>query len=167
MVEVKFNQSDANSCRSSAGYHSTTRGQLELKWRLMRLFKAVPQMKVYGTSDVVENDALINCYMDRDGKYASVVGVGRLGREGRRRLRLVEGAGEFFSRYASPCRFEKIFSLAMIDDTVNPLDTNPYLRPRPFDVSGQEVADGINQFCWMSKEVIEQRPGGRPEEERR
>lgn len=167
MVEVKLNQSYEESCRPSARYNSTIQGQLELKWRLMTLFRAGPPTEILGVNYIVETDELIRRYMARDGKYSGVVDVGRLGLEGRRRLRLVEGVGEFFAQYAGPCDFENIFYLAMTDDPLNPLDATPQLRPRCFDESGREVADGINQFCWMSKDVIEQRPGGgRPDEER-
>jgi len=157
MVEVKLNQSYEESCRPSASYNSSIRGQLELKWRLMTLFKALPPVEIFGTGYVVENDELIGRYMDRDGKYSAVVDVGRLGLEGRRRLRLVEGVGEFFSQYAGPCDFEDIFYLALTDDHENPLDGAPHLRPRCFDEAGREVTDGISQFCWMGKDVIEQR----------
>lgn len=160
MVEVKLNQSYGESCRSSARYNSTIRGQLELKWRLMKLFKSLPPVEILGTRYVVENNELIRRYMDHDGKYSAVVDAGRLGLEGRRRLRLVEGVGEFFDLYAGPCDFKNIFYLTMTDDHVNPLDTAPHLRPRCFDESGHEVRDGIDQFCWMSKDVIEQGSDG-------
>jgi len=156
MIEVKLNQTWKQSCGPVTSYNSTIRGQLELKWRLMSLYKSRNFTDVLGVRYVFENDKLIESFKERDGKYAGISDISRLGLEGRRRLRLVGGVGEFFSEYAAHTEFEDIYYLALTNDQTNPLDHQPGLRPRCFNDDGREVAAGIDQFCWASKDVLEQ-----------
>jgi hypothetical protein len=155
MIEVKLNQTWQQSCRATASYNSTIRGQLELKWRLMTLYKSGRFTDILGVRYIVENDGLIEGFREYDSKYANVNDMLKLGFEGRRRLRLVQGVGEFFKEYVAPTNFEDIYYLALTNERKNPLDHLPDLRPRCIGENGQEVADGLNQFCWASKDVIE------------
>jgi hypothetical protein len=154
LIEVKLNQTWKQSCRPTASYNSTIRGQLELKWRLMSLYKSCDPTVIFGIRYVVENDMLIERYMERDDKYADVKDILRLGLEERRRLRLVAGVGEFFNEYVCPCAFENIFYLSLTKDEHNPLDIVT-TQPRCFDVQGGNVGSGINQFCWMNINNLE------------
>jgi len=99
MIEVKPNQTYEESCAPTARYNSTIQGQLELKWRLMKLFTANPLYEAMGVKYVVENNAMITYYRGRDQIYAPNVDVAQLGLDRRRRLRLVEGVGLFFTQF--------------------------------------------------------------------
>jgi hypothetical protein len=154
MVEVKLNQTWKQSCRATATYNSTIRGQLELKWRLMNLYKSGNFTEILGVRYVVENDTLIRSYKALDGKYSGVSDLSRLGLEGRRRLRLVGGVGEFFEEYVRPCPFENIFYLSLTKDKENPLNTVS-MQPTCVDVHGENVGTAIHQFCWLNTKQLE------------
>jgi hypothetical protein len=154
LIEVKLNHSYQASCEMPA-YNSTIRGQLELKWRLMKLFTSDQIKPENNVRYVVENDDMIHCYKHHDPMYPPNVNVANLGRGRRRRLRLVEGVGDFFRDYVEPCAFKDIFYLALTRDDKNPLDGEQNLRPLCCDENGQIVNDAIQQFCWINKQVLE------------
>jgi hypothetical protein len=159
LIEVKLNESYEQSCNPAASYNSTIRGQLELKWRLMRLFTSNNiEEDRYGVRSIVENSTMIDCYKDRDRKYANVINTATPALDRRRRLRLVEGEGVavFFNKYASRCDFRDVFYLAITRDAENPLERLSCLRPRCYKENGEEDEDGIQQFCWMNKQILEE-----------
>jgi hypothetical protein len=155
LMEVKLNQSYRAACSPTASYNSTIRGQLELKWRLMRLFKAGQIVTDDGVQYVAECDPMLAFYRDKDRIYSRSAVGGPLVLGNRRRLRLVQGVGEFFQRFVTPCAFEDIFYIALTVDTGNPLDSNKDLLPRCCDAAGCPDESAVRQFAWINTSVLE------------
>ena len=153
MIEVKLNESYQHSCQAPA-YNSTIRGQVELKWRAMRLYFVGGIIETnQRVRYLVETDDLIQFYRNRDGMYTGVHNLADLHpTQGARRLRLVEGVGQFFNDFVDPCN-GNIFFLCVTNDIENPLDAQPGLRPQCPQQNGQP--QDIPNICWMPSSVLE------------
>lgn len=154
LIEVKLNQTYQQACGPNASYNSTIRGQLELKWRLMKSYTTGQVQPFLGVSYVFESDPFITFYRQNDPYYRSVTTLTDLGLDRRRRLRLVQGVGTIFNDYVAHCPFDNIFYLAATGDRINPLNHQPGLMPRCCDERGQEVPEGRRQFCWINKDIL-------------
>jgi hypothetical protein len=155
--EAKLNETYLQSC-SGQSYNSTIQGQLELKWRLLNLYKS-GEIKTDGDHRcIVESAEYASHYAEFDKFYTPSAEEEDPSLVRQRRLLLKGGVEEVFTTYISKCHLDQVFFLASTNDTSNPLinpATPPHKLPRCFGKSWEAAQ---RQFCWISNKVIENCP---------
>lgn len=148
---------------STTGYNSTLRGQLELRYRAIRLFKqyngeSVKERKQKGQMHdcLRETKRVKEFYKDKDGFYAHPARTDEKDLGSWRRLWLKEGVKQVFA-FVANTPDENIFFLSFTTDPKNPLDvpeTNPD-APRLFDDPHWQFSK--RRFPWISSEDVEKK----------
>ena len=155
-LEGKIGESFGQSCRK-ASYNSTIQGQLELRWRVVSLFKAGSIRQHEGAEYVCETEGYRDKYKGKDPFYDPTERDDGEVLSNNRRLKLTDGVRKVFE-YVAKCGMEDIYFLAVTSEPEqngkkgNPFDTTPeeYL-PRFPDRRWQDVK---KQFCWIDAAKI-------------
>lgn len=149
--EAKLNETYRKSCNGKS-YNSTIQGQLELKWRLLRLFQQGSFQTDKGKKYVVETPAFANYYASDDPFYSPTpkkepaTSLGSF-----RHLRFKDGVKTILDNYVNECEPDQVFFLISTNDDNNPFTDNATKRPRCFGKSWDDVK---RQFCWIRNSVI-------------
>jgi hypothetical protein len=162
-IESKINETYVKSCQNKNRYNSTIRGQLELRWRVISLYKLhfeeaiqlhrgiqyLREIESYRTFYQNQNQAQGNDTFYQSSKRQDLNKISSW-----RRLRLIGGVGEIFNDYIGECNMEDIYFLTISKDKINPFNDMPEdLRPRLIDKHWDNVK---RNFCWVCSEKIEQ-----------
>lgn len=167
--------------RTTQGYNSTIRGQLELRYRMVRLYRAYPaalaplplgdepEPEDELESDSAEDELLLvgespDClheidnvktfYRDKDGFYAHPNRADPKKLRSWRRVWIKDGVAEVF-KHIEGTPEDNIYLLTFTDEATNPFDTVAAdLRPRLFD---SNWTDCKHRFPWISSSTIENR----------
>jgi hypothetical protein len=156
--EAKINETYQQSCKGQS-YNSTILGQLELTWRLVRLFHQGSSETYKGTKYIEETDEFKSTYSDKDKFYDPSAEEEDPSLASHRHLALKEGVKKVFDEYVSKCDPERVYFLISTNDTQNPfidLATPAALLPRCHGKTWDEVK---HRFCWISNTVVEGCPG--------
>jgi hypothetical protein len=146
---------------STEGYNSTLRGQLELRYRAIRLFKQYRDESVERREHkremrdcLRETKRVKEFYRDKDGFYAHPTRTDEKNPGSWRRLWLKDGVKQVFE-IIERTPDENILFLSFTTDPDNPLDvieTNPN-APRLFD--DPNWRDAKHRFPWISSHAVE------------
>lgn len=155
-VEGKFNETYQKSCEGKS-YNSTIKGQLELRWRAVSLFKMDKVKGIItpgknGVEYLRETEEYREFYKGNDIFYNKKrKGIGAF-----RRLRLIGGVKEFFD-FVGKCDLENIYFLTISDNESNPFDNIlKELEPRIFKDGKDKWQAWKQQFCWLSSKEVEE-----------
>lgn len=152
--EAKLNETYEQSCKGSS-YNSTIQGQLELKWRLLSLFKS-DSIKTYnGVEYVEETDQYAAYYENNDRFYAPVEEEEDPSLASYRHLALKGGVKDIFETYVRHCELDQMLFLVSTNNNQNPLAAVNAYQPRCIGKTWDEVK---RQFCWIRNTFIENCP---------
>jgi len=147
-LEGKTNETYAKSCKGKS-FNSTIKGQLELRWRMVSLYKSHYSEAVSfkkGIDYLQEIGSYVDHYSHRDPYYGKP-------RRDPRRVRLIEGVKKVFN-YIDKCPMNRILFLIISRDKEHPFNCIPEdLLPDCFDEK-PEVAK--HSFCWMDARDLEE-----------
>jgi hypothetical protein len=157
-VESKSIDKTVSSLHELKDRPSTIQGQLELRYRLIRLYKHYPAaLFIDGKTKnkcVKEIPEVKRYYLSSDHFYQQRLTKDEKELGAWRHLWLTEGVKKLFTKYVDQCKEENILFVISTDDTSNPFDSiKPDLRPQLFDASWEESK---HRFGWRQKKVIEQ-----------
>jgi hypothetical protein len=166
--------------RTTKGYNSTIRGQLELRYRMVRLYKEYPEARAplpLGDDPVPEEElddetpedellrtaekrpdclheinAVKEVYGDRDGFYARRKNADPTKLRSWRRVWLRDGVADVF-KHLEHTPEDNIYFLTFTDEATNPFDTlTDELLPRLFD---SDWTARRHRFPWISSHTVE------------
>jgi hypothetical protein len=152
--EAKFNETYRRSCKGHS-YNSTIQGQLELKWRVVTLFKQGSVQRSKRVDCIEETDEFSRYYSEKDEFYVQNAEDEDLSLGDRRHLALKDGVKTVFSEYVSRCDPDRIYFLTSTSDPDNPfIDPTLPASLRP-ECCGKRWDEVRHRFCWVSNTVIE------------
>lgn len=154
-IESKFNESYEESCKNT-NYNSTIKGQLELRWRGISLYKEQKEkavVNIRGICYLIETPKYRKYYFKNDLFYKKLDLSYMQDIAGFRRLRLIEGVEKIFKQYIDKCKIQSIYYLVISNDNKNPFNNiRSELLPDCFNKSWKKMK---NQYCWVKSLKIE------------
>lgn len=132
-IEGKFNETYGKSCKTkyeTKHYYSTIRGQLELRWLCMSLYKNGKDLEEKG--------------------YKYIQGERDILRERPRKLKLIDGVKPIFDKYIHKCDENNIYFLCITKDEDNPFNK----LDNKLNTYGMEWDNAKKRFCWCSVDYI-------------
>ena len=151
-IEAKFNETYLESCKKKK-YNSTIKGQLELRWRAVSLYKNKSIKKDKKGTYLIETDAYRTTYAAKDTFYKNRLRISGSNLGSYRRLILDEGVKRLFEDYIEKCNLDDIYFLCITSDKENPFNNNYVDYPKLHNLTWDQSA---KQFCWKSASEIEE-----------
>jgi hypothetical protein len=153
-LDVDIGETYRRSCRGTS-YEFTLQGRLELRWRLLSLFKGGHIKEHDGIPYVQETEPVRRFYAAADPFYHPRADADDPSVAAYRHMALVPGLRQLFEDYISRCAPERIFFVLSTGDKENPfgdLSLPQGLLPRCYGRTWDEIKP---QFAWVSNDFIE------------